>query len=238
MALTNIILLSQITGHVVAFILSMCIIVPMGLHVHSFGGHCLLFASGEWKEDGLFYAIWASQSYCNYPIFVGVALFLVSSIQIYRLSVVMYRELEITFLGLFFDVLFGILLCVMTLISAIMITLGFIEWCSDMTQRFPSCETADGQNITSEAISTSGFYIEMGTAQFGAWSSFAVWVGLSVFALLKLINNHEMRNVKVSMYIERQRLMNEDAYRSSLSDTPEQINQQQQQPHSSVPTNA
>lgn len=55
----------------------------------------------------------------------------------------------------------------MAIISAIMITLGFIVWCSDMTERFPSCEIAAGQNITreDEKVNTSGFYIEMGTAQ-------------------------------------------------------------------------
>ena len=60
----------------------------------------------------------------------------------------------------------------------------------------------------------------MGTAQFGAWASFATWVGLSVFALLKLINNHQLRNMKVSMYIERQRLVNEDVYRGTTSELP------------------
>lgn len=58
----------------------------------------------------------------------------------------------------------------------------------------------------------------MGTAQFGAWGSFAACVGLSVFALLKLINNHQMRNMKVSMYLERQRLVNEDAFRGETSE--------------------
>ena len=79
---------------------------------------------------------------------------------------------------------------------------------------------ADGQNITKPDVNikTTGFYTEMGTAQFGAWGSFATWVGLSVFALLKLINNHQMNNLKVSMYLERQRLVNEDAYRENLSD--------------------
>lgn len=79
------------------------------------------------------------------------------------------------------------------------------------------CEIAAGLNITKSdvKIDTSGFYIEMGTAQFGAWGSFAIWVGLSVFALLKLINNHQLRNMKVSMYLERQKLVNEDAFLES-----------------------
>lgn len=139
-----------------------------------------------------------------------------------RLAILVYRELESSFLALFFDVVFGITLCAMTIVAAIIITLGFMTWCSDMTERFPSCDVADGQNITNVElnIQTSGFYIEMGTAQFGAWASFAVWVGLSVFALLKLINNHQLRNMKVSMYIERQRLVNEDVYRGTTSEVP------------------
>lgn len=57
----------------------------------------------------------------------------------------------------------------------------------------------------------------MGSAQFGAWGSFAACVGLTVCALLKLINNHQMRNMKVSMYLERQRLVNEDSFRGEPS---------------------
>lgn len=55
----------------------------------------------------------------------------------------------------------------------------------------------------------------MGIAQFGAWSSFAASVGLTVFALLKLVSDHQMRNMKASMYLERQRLVNEDSYRDA-----------------------
>lgn len=61
------------------------------------------------------------------------------------------------------------------LTSAIFITLGFIIWCGLMNERFPSCETADGQNITKPEmnIKTHGFYTQMGVSQFGGWSSFA-----------------------------------------------------------------
>lgn len=59
-----------------------------------------------------------------------------------------------------------------------------------------------------------------GVAQFGGWSSFATWVGLSTFALLKLINNHQLRNLRVSMFLERQKLVNEDNFRADLTDAP------------------
>lgn len=61
----------------------------------------------------------------------------------------------------------------------------------------------------------------MGIAQLGAWSSFAASVGLTVFALLKLVSDHQIRNMKASMYLERQRLVNDDAFRTEgVSDVP------------------
>lgn len=211
MVLSNVLVLSQIAGHVILFILSLCIIFPLSMNVNEFCGHCLLFASGKWREeDGLFNVEWASSGFCRFPLATGCILCLISCVQIYRFA--RLRE-ESSFLALFVDVVVGIQMLAMSILSAIMITLGFIVWCSEMTERFPSCEIAAGQNIIpgAEKIDTSGFYIEMGTAQFGAWGCFAISVGIAVIALLKLINNHQIRNIKVSMYLERQRLVNEDA---------------------------
>ncbi|XP_050510152.1 transmembrane protein 179 [Diabrotica virgifera virgifera] len=213
MALTNILLLSQIAGYFIAFILSLCIVVPMAWHQEDFKGHCLLFSTGDWQEtDGQLLVHWASQSYCNYTIFVGVFLLLVSVIQIYRLSVFLYKGIDSSFFSAFVDVLMGIWLGGMTIIAALMITLGFMAWCQNMTERFPSCELAAGQDIDhADKINTANFYIQMGTAQFGVWGSFATWVGLSVCALLKLCRYHQLENIRVSMYRERQRLINENA---------------------------
>lgn len=55
-----------------------------------------------------------------------------------RLSRIAIKQEEASFLSLFLGVFFGVILCTMTILSAVMITLGFIVWCSDMTQRFPS----------------------------------------------------------------------------------------------------
>jgi len=223
MGLNNIILLSQLAGYVIAFILSICTTLPLLVHVRLFDGHCLLFTEGKWaEEDGLFDVAWASQGFCNYPIIIGILLFTVSLLQIYRLTRMIRNQLEPSFFGLFMDCFVTINFCALVVIAAIMITLGFIVWCANMTERFPSCETADGQNITksNNKIITSGFFIEMGTAQFGAWGSFAVWVGLAMFALLKLINNHQVTNMRVSMYLERQRLVNDGVYSESLTEPP------------------
>lgn len=149
-------------------------------------------------------------------------MFILSAVQIYRLAKLYHKEEDSSFLGLFLDASCSLLSCSMVLSSAILITLGFIRWCGLMNERFPSCDNADGQNITKTEVKirTNGFYTQMGVAQFGGWSSFATWVGLSTFAILKLINNHQLRNLRVSMYLERQRLVNEDNFRENLTDAP------------------
>lgn len=189
--------------------------------IHS--GHCLLFSGGLWQEDdGLLDISWASKLYCVVPIISGVFICILSAASIYRLTKLYHKEEESSFLGLFVDAFFALISCAMLLTSAIFITLGFIVWCGIMNERFPSCETADGQNITRAEVKirTNGFYTQMGVSQFGGWSSFATWVGLSTFAILKLVNNHQLRNMRVSMYLERQRLVNEDNFRENLTDAP------------------
>lgn len=85
MALTNVIMLSQIAGHVVVLILSLCITIPMLCHVRDFNGHCLLFSTGTWNENnGKFDVKWAPRLYCDFPIVTGFLLFFLSSIEIYR----------------------------------------------------------------------------------------------------------------------------------------------------------
>lgn len=210
MSLSNVILLSQIAGYAIALILSLCITVPMSLHQDEFRGHCLLFSTGEWREDdGQFLVNWASQVYCNYVIFVGVVLFLAAAVQLYRMAMFLYRGTDSSFVSAFVDVISNIWLSVATLIAALMVTLGFLTWCEDMTERFPSCEVAAGKQIDEkDGIDTSHFYIEMGTAQFGTWASWACWVGLTVCALLKLCRYHQLQNLRASMYQERQKLIN------------------------------
>lgn len=114
----------------------------------------------------MFDAQWASKGYCLFPLMTAYSLFLMSCGQIF--CYIRLKSLEDSFLKLFFDVLVGIWSLAMSIISAVIITLGFIIWCDGMTQRFPTCETPAGQTIfhdDTDHINTSGFYIEMGTAQ-------------------------------------------------------------------------
>jgi len=103
-----------------------------------------------------------------------------------------------------------LVVCAMTLTAALLVTLGFMKWCNEMTRRFPSCELSAGNPIDKhDGIETAGFYFEMGVAQFAVWGSFATWVGLSVLALLKMCKYHQLENIRVSMFRERQKLISE-----------------------------
>ncbi|KAG6442062.1 transmembrane protein 179 [Manduca sexta] len=210
MALTNVLLLSQIAGYLVGLILSLCIVVPMSMHQDEFNGHCLLFSHGDWQDSGQLSVEWASRAYCNYVILVGIIMFIVCSVQIYRLSMLMYRGEDSSFLSAFIEAVGCTALCLLAVLAALMVTLGFMTWCTNIVQRFPSCEDAVGQKFdTKDEISTDGFYMEIGTAQFGAWAAFATWVGLAVFSTLKVCRYHQLQNIQVSMFRERQRLVND-----------------------------
>ena len=110
----------------------------------------------------------------------------------------------------------------MTLTAALFITLGFNVWCGEMTKRFENCADATENDIDkNEGIDPKGFFMQMFTAQFGVWLSWATWCGLTVFALLKLCRYHQQENIRVSMAKERKRLINEDLVQEVPSSHPQ-----------------
>nr|CAG4645749.1 EOG090X0BKO [Lynceus sp. MCZ IZ 141354] len=217
----NLILTTQITGYVVALVLSLCVTVPLSVHMSNFGGRCLLFSRGSWREtDGQFEVTWTSRGYCIFSIFVGVLLFVTSLVQLYRLAFFLLKGLDSSFLSAFVDSVTSTLFSILTLVAALFITLGFGIWCQDITQRFQECSYAEDKDIDKiDNIDTSGFYTLLGTAQFGAWASWACWVGLSVCAILKICRYHQQENVRVSMARERKRLVNDGLHPSQESRT-------------------
>eukprot|EP00096_Caligus_rogercresseyi_P008423 TRINITY_DN2718_c0_g1_i1.p1 TRINITY_DN2718_c0_g1~~TRINITY_DN2718_c0_g1_i1.p1 ORF type:complete len:299 (-),score=125.81 TRINITY_DN2718_c0_g1_i1:427-1323(-) len=208
----NAVLLVQIGLYMALWILSLCIVIPMSLHQDQFKGHCLLFSRGVWqKEDGQFLVDWASQAYCNYVIFVSVITFALSSFQIFRLGKLALKARDSSFFSAFMDVLLGALMAGLSLAAALFVTLGFKVWCDEITLRFEKCSDATGNDIDKkDAIDSSGFFLQMFTAQFGIWMSLTAWVGLFLFSSVKLCRYHFEENLRVSMAKERKRLINED----------------------------
>lgn len=57
-----------------------------------------------------------------------------------------------------------------TLVDAVLITIGFQKWCNSLSQNFESCEDAADSNvmiISNTNIKPERFYVEMGIVQVG-----------------------------------------------------------------------
>lgn len=209
MAVKNFVLLTQATCYVLTFLLSLCLIIPLVFHHIDFNGHCLLFSTGEWREtDGQLLVNWANNVYCNISIFVGCAVIIISIVQFFRMAIFLYRDIDSTFLSAFIDTLVGSVCMIIIFFVAIALTIGFQAWCETMTIRFSSCEEATITSI-SKNFTSSGFFIQMGTAQFSAWAAWVTWVAVTVLAVVKVCKHHQQENIMVSMIRERQRLIND-----------------------------
>ena len=57
-----------------------------------------------------------------------------------------------SFFSAFIDVLVCGVMCVMVLIAAVFVSLGFRVWCDEMTRRFETCSDAMGNPIDKVAI--------------------------------------------------------------------------------------
>lgn len=209
----NILVVSQATGYVVSVCMSLCISIPISLHLKNFDNHCLLYTTGSFSPaDGTFTPVWAMNSFCSFTDFVGILTLAVSVIQGIRMCFFLYSGSDSSFFSALLDTIVCLLLTGFIFVAAIMISGGFKIWCDAVTQRFPSCEDASiiDHLIPEGTIKTKGFYLLFGTAQFGAWVAWVCWVLLTVLATRKLCRYHEQENMRVSMLRERQRLLKGD----------------------------
>lgn len=218
MGLQTILVHGQVTGCVLAFVLSLVLVVPIILHEASFHGHCILFSTGSRNETGNLVVSWSPGIACWYGLFVGILLTITSLVQGYRLAVNLRRASEGTFLSAVIDLIVNFTLTVSVLAAAILVTVGFKFWCDTIITGYQSCAGASVKGIDEQDLkSLSSFYLQMGTAQFGAWGSWVCWVAMTVCAVLRSCWHHQQENLKASMAHERQRLLHQQEKRHSLS---------------------
>ena len=97
MGLENKLTLFQVTGFVLSFILSFFVFVPIAVNKKDFHGHCLLGAEGQWNTSAvgnaeLFHVHWGPTSACNFSIFMGVVLMLLSLFYVLLESCYLLRQ--------------------------------------------------------------------------------------------------------------------------------------------------
>jgi len=188
----------QLFGFVLSFILSFFHFVPVSLSQENFGGRCILFSSGYWifnattgKPPTLTVSHWGRQSLCHFNIFMGMSTMIVSFTQVVRLSCSIHRRKQPAFLPCFVDFSICLLNVVLFLITSLILSIGFQEFCS-LLEKEPSplkyCSDATNINFTFSYrdIDMAGYYNHMRFAQFGAWFSWFMWVANFILASLKL----------------------------------------------------
>ncbi|KAL8611086.1 hypothetical protein ACOMHN_064376 [Nucella lapillus] len=230
MGLGNILLLAQVTVYLIALILSFFMFVPISVNLDDFDGHCLLFATGKWsatspsKAAQLDDVDWGTSGSCNFPIFSGVAVMLVSFFYLIWYSVLLFKNVDSSWLDAFVCGGISLLLTIFTFASGLTVSVGFRDWCTLVTERksqFDSCEDGDyipfGQNL---GINTRHFYTEFQMAQFGTWSVWICQLSLFILSVIKLCRYHNQEAFLTSMSRERQRLIqrvqSQSSYNSSV----------------------
>jgi len=213
MAISNLLVLSQSAVYTVSAVVSVCVWIPISLHMYAFCGNCSLYSRGQYvEEDGRFDADWASPAYCVFTLLVGFFLFLMAFTQMSRKFVLLYRGTDSTFLSAFIDTVLSLIATILVLTDAVIVTKGFSIWCRSVAIRFDSCETAASVMVIGKDtnIDPKGFFLELGSVQFGIWSLMVCWVLSLVLASRKLFVYHERENMIVSMARERQRHLGSD----------------------------
>lgn len=228
MGLGNILLLAQVTVYLMALILSFFMFVPISVNLGDFDGNCLLFATGKWSANKgavqLDEVNWGPSSSCNFPVFSGVAVMLVSFAYLLWYSVLLIKTVDSSWLDAFVCGGISLLLTIFTFASGLTISIGFRDWCTlvvDSKSQFDSCEDGDyipfGEKL---GINTRHFYTEFQMAQFGAWSVWICQLSLLILSIIKLCRYHNQEAFLTSMSRERQRLIqrvqSQSSYKSSV----------------------
>ncbi|XP_025103707.1 transmembrane protein 179-like [Pomacea canaliculata] len=215
MGIPNKLLLAQVTLYVISFILSFFVFVPISVNLGHFGGHCLLFATGNWTSDTnavLQSVNWGPDGACNFPIFTGVFSMLVSIIYVIWYSIFLLKETDSSWLNAAVSAFFSFILLIFSFASSLTVSSGFHDWCDLVTSpkanMLVSC--ADGDYIPfgkAIDVDTTFFYTEFQITQFGCWSFWICQLFLFALAVMKLYHYHRQEALPISFNRERQRLL-------------------------------
>ncbi|XP_067682124.1 transmembrane protein 179-like [Haliotis asinina] len=219
MGLGNIFVLSQVTAFLLSFIFSFFIFVPVWSNLNEFSGNCLLYSSGSWIPQSSTSQVklnitWGPNSACNFTVFVGVAVMVLSIFYMVWQSRYLCRGIDSSWLDAFVTCAVTLVMTVVLFATALTASVGFREWCSLITNpvsQIERCENGqfDGRIVftTGLVINTDNYYTEFEMSQFGLWSTWICWLVQSFLSVIKLYRYHRQEAFLTSMNRERERLL-------------------------------
>ncbi|XP_063429411.1 transmembrane protein 179B-like [Mytilus trossulus] len=205
MAVVDLQLLVQTVLYFCIFICGFAISIPVGVTTNTFDGMCILYAGFE-KEDGSSKFIMTSSSKvnCNFPVYMSVfaCIFYGLALGIYYAYAVRKSTAKQTIgseMWVMPSMLINSAICVMVLISASMISVGYKLFC-DKLEEYSTLKTCgDGKNYkwtnrTTSTKFTPGDYARMMTvAQIACWTACLLFLLQVALGILRFHRNRRLR---------------------------------------------
>ncbi|XP_048392381.1 transmembrane protein 179-like [Stegostoma tigrinum] len=200
MGISNRLLFCQCTAYLLAFVLALFAAVPLGQDQHELRGRCPLYGVGSWRrsnESGAtgcaqtycFHVLrWGPPSACRYSLFMGIFSCAYSALQGFRSTYHLCKGFEESPFSEFISMLLSCTIALLMLVASATVSDGLNIWCNSVTSKGNitiSCRDAQEESLNLSAVPTL-FYDHFGTAQFGLWCAWIVWIALAILAFLKV----------------------------------------------------
>ncbi|KAL0963173.1 hypothetical protein UPYG_G00350680 [Umbra pygmaea] len=215
MALDNF-LFGQCILYFLAFLFGFISVVPLSENGDDFQGKCILFTDGMWQNENLTVSKqrfmveeWGPESSCRFITFVGIVSLILSAVQAWRTFFYLCKGHDDSYFHAFLNLLLSLLVVFVVFVASTITTVGLKSWCSALTEEgaLPSsCEDLQDTDLEL-GVDNSSFYDQFAIAQFGLWSSWLIWLVITVMAFLKVYRNHQQGELLDSLVHEKELLL-------------------------------
>ncbi|XP_033734664.1 transmembrane protein 179B-like [Pecten maximus] len=196
-------LLVQTVVYCCTFVCGFVVAIPIGVTNSNFDGMCMLYGDFKWTADS-FLMESSEQLNCTFSIYLNVlgGIF-------YSLFLLAYNSYALHKSKSDHNVVFGMwvmpfillnsVMAILILVSSCIITVGFNDFCSGITQTefFSSCSEAENRewknHKTGEPFNIGNFYELMTVGKFASWISFLLWLGQVALGVLRFVRNRTHR---------------------------------------------
>ncbi|XP_069116350.1 transmembrane protein 179B-like isoform X2 [Argopecten irradians] len=197
-------LLAQTVVYCCTFICGFVVAIPIGVTNTKFDGSCILYGDFTWKTANEFLMQSSEQLNCNFSIYLNVlgGIF-------YSLFLLAYNSYAVHRSRSDHNVVFGMwvlpfillnsVMTVMILVSSCIITVGFNNFCSGITEtnHYQTCADAQDRDWinhdTGDNINVGNFYELITVAKLASWISFLLWLGQVALGILRFVRNRTHR---------------------------------------------
>uniref|UniRef100_UPI00398EDBCA transmembrane protein 179-like n=1 Tax=Pristiophorus japonicus TaxID=55135 RepID=UPI00398EDBCA len=213
MGISNRLLFCQCSAYLLAFVLALFAAVPLGQDQHELRDRCLLYGAGRWERrnasatpapgcaQALCFRVlrWGPLSACRFSLFMGIFSCVYAALQGFRSAYILYKGFEESPFSEFVSMLLSCTIALLMLVASATVSDGLNIWCSSVTVKGNmtiSCRDAQEEPLNLNVVPTL-FYDHFGTAQFGLWCAWIVWIILATLAFLKVSHGHSKDDFSV-----------------------------------------